>query len=340
MEPANVGSPPLLQVRNLTVRIFHDATHDDPPHEIRLLKEVTFQVQRGEVVGVLGESGAGKTTLALALIRLLPTSVQVVQGSSIELERCSILSIGESELRRIRGAEISIIYQDPAVLNPVMRVGDHLVEVLRAHYSWPGRRYRERAIALLQEMELPDVGRIYSAYPHQLSGGQRQRIVIAQALACRPALVVADEPTASLDPCTASEIVDLLGRLKQRFQTAFLFISHDLTPLARLADRIMVMYAGRIVEQGSRDEILQRPLHPYTRALLACALPQDSKHSPVGGKQCIPTIAGRSPDLMHTICGCDFESRCPDRMTVCSARFPQEIQPSAIHSVSCFKFGG
>jgi oligopeptide/dipeptide ABC transporter ATP-binding protein len=332
--PANAASCPVLRVRNLAVRIFVNATH-----EIRLLREITFQVQRGEVVGILGESGAGKTTLALALMRLLPPSSQVVRGS-VELGGRPFLSLDERELRKVRGAGISLIYQDSAVLNPVLRVGDHLVEVLRAHNSWPRRRYRENAIALLEDMGLKDVDRIYAAYPHQLSGGQRQRIVIAQALACQPALVIADEPTASLDPDTASEIVGLLGRLKQRFQTAFLLISHDLAPLARLADRIMVMYAGRIVEQGPRDQILQQPLHPYTRALLACALPQKTANDPCIGKRPMPTIAGSAPDPMNIMPGCDFENRCPDRMDICCTRFPAEIQELATRTVRCFKFGG
>jgi len=342
--PTNTQSQPLLHVRDLAVRILVGGTRFEATHEIRPLKGVTFRVQRGEVVGLLGESGAGKTTLALALMRLLPPTSQVVQGS-IDFEGRPFLSLGESELRKMRGARVSLIYQDAAVLNPVLRVGDHLVEVLRAHHSWPRRRYREKAISLLEDMELPEVDRIYAAYSHQLSGGQRQRIVIAQALACQPALVIADEPTASLDPATASEIVELLGRLKRRFQTAFLLISHDLAPLARLADRIIVMYAGRIVEQGSREEILQGALHPYTRALLACSLAPDAANDrgvdgrPLG-KRPIPTIPGSPSDLMHITLGCDFENRCPDRMGVCSTRFPEEMPESATHTVRCFKFGG
>ncbi len=340
---------PLLEVRNLTVRIFPDrarirgtraaAASVDKSHEIRPVKGATFQVQRGQVVGLLGESGAGKSTLANALMRLLPSSSQIVEGS-IEFEGRPFLLINEHELRQMRGSRISIIYQDSAVLNPVLRVGEHLVEILRAHYSWPRRRYREKAITLLEDMELPEVERIYSAYPHQLSGGQRQRIVIAQALACEPALVIADEPTASLDPATSADIIELLERLKRRFQTAFLLISHDLTPLKRLADRIMVMYAGRIVEQGTRDEILHEASHPYTRALLACALSQEEANAAGVGKRSVPTIAGSSSDLMHIMPGCDFERRCQDRMAICTTRFPAEIQQSPTRTVCCFKYGG
>ena len=325
---------PLLEARHLTVRIFVNATNAVHP-----LNGISFQVQPGEVVGLLGESGAGKTTLALALMRMLPPSGQVVEGS-VEFEGRPLLSVDERELRRIRGSRISLIYQDAAVLNPVLRVGDQLVEIVRAHHRWPRQRLREKAIALLEDVELRDVDRIYAAYPHQLSGGQRQRIVIAQALVCQPAFVIADEPTASLDPSTSSQIVDLLGRLKHRFQTAFLLISHDLNPLVCLADRIMVMYAGRIVEQGPREDVLRQPLHPYTRALLACALAGDTANDARVGKRPIPTVAGSPPDLMHPTHGCDFESRCQDRMGVCSMRIPEEIPASSSHTVRCFKFGG
>ena len=185
-------------------------------HQISALEGISFHIASGEVVGLLGESGAGKTTLALALLRLLPPSFRVA-GGSIQFEGRPLLSINESELRKIRGARISVIYQDSTVLNPVMRVGDQVVEVLRAHRDWSNQRCREEARLLLEEVELEDVDRVYTSYPHQLSGGQRQRIVVAQALACRPALVIADEPTSSLDPATAASIVELLGRLNRQF---------------------------------------------------------------------------------------------------------------------------
>jgi oligopeptide/dipeptide ABC transporter ATP-binding protein len=187
---------------------------------------------------------------------------------------------------------------------------------------------------------MPDAERIYAAFPHQLSGGQRQRIALAQALACQPALVVADEPTASLDPNTTSEILELLGRLRRRFQTAFLLISHDYSILTRLADRIMIMYAGRIVEQGSRDEVLREPLHPYTSALFKCGLLLQAPDNREGGKGRMPTIAGQPPDPSRATFGCDFESRCPHRMGICRTRVPEEMHVSHAHTVRCFKFGG
>ncbi len=331
--PASSTSEPLLRVRDLAVSFVVDATK-----EIRPLKGVSFQVQRGEVLGVLGESGAGKSTLALALLRLLPPSGRVIQGSADFAGR-PLLSLGARELRTIRSARLSLIYQDSAVLNPVLRVGDQLVEILRAHYNWTQRQRCDRAMTLLEEMELGDVDRIYSAYPHQLSGGQRQRIVIAQALACQPELVIADEPTASLDATTSEDIVELLGRLQRRSRTAFLFISHDLYPLKRLADRIMVMYGGRIVEQGRRDEILLQPKHPYTRGLLACALSQNALNGPWVGRRTVPTIAGSPPDLMNVLPGCQFESRCEDRMGICRTQVPKDIEESPTHTIGCFKYG-
>jgi oligopeptide/dipeptide ABC transporter ATP-binding protein len=330
----NVVPQPLLQVRDLTVRISADATHEITP-----VDGVSFQVGTGEVLGLLGESGAGKTTLGMALLCLIPPRGAVLRGS-IEFEGRSLLDLEEPELRKIRGSRISLIYQDSTVLNPVLRVGTQLVEVLRAHNDWSKRRCREKAMALLEDVDLRDVDRTFAAYPHQLSGGQRQRIVIAQALACRPALVVGDEPTASLDPGIAKEILDLLGRLKQRFQTSFLLISHDLAPLEYLADRVMVMYAGKIVEQGPRDQVLQQPLHPYTRALLACSLRHKTLSGSGSNKQPVPTIPGAPPDRMQVAAGCDFACRCPERMDICDVRTPEETEPSATQAVRCFKFGG
>ncbi len=327
-------APPLLQVRNLAVCI-----RADGHYRLRALEGVTFDACAGETVGLLGESGAGKTTLAMAILGLLPASSRVVEGS-IEFEGVSLLTLQENDLRKIRGSRISLVCQDSSVLNPVLRVGDQIVEVLRAHFSWTSRQYREKVISLLQDVEMRDAERIYTAFPHQLSGGQRQRIALAQALACQPALVIADEPTASLDPNTTSEILALLDRLRRRFQTAFLLISHDYSVLTRLADRIMIMYAGRIVEQGSRDHVLREPLHPYTSALFRCGLPLQTPGDREVGKGRLPTIAGQPPDPGNPAIGCDFESRCPDRMDICRARAPEEILISHAHTVRCFKFGG
>jgi oligopeptide/dipeptide ABC transporter ATP-binding protein len=328
------ATKPLLQVRKLAVCI-----RDGANHQIRPLEDVSFDVCAGETVGLLGESGAGKTTLAMAILRLLPAGSCAVEGS-IEFEGVPLLTLQENSLRKIRGSRISLVYQDSSILNPVLRVGDQIAEVLRAHFSWTRHEYKEKVLSLLQDVEMRDAERIYAAFPHQLSGGQRQRIALAQALACQPSLVIADEPTASLDPTTTSEILELLDRLRRRFQTAFLLISHDYSILTRLADRVMIMYAGRIVEQGSRDEVLRGPLHPYTSALFRCGLLLQTPNDREVGKGRMPTIAGQPPDPGGAAPGCDFESRCSDRMDICRTRVPGNLHVSNTHTVRCFKFGG
>lgn len=323
----------LLAVRDLWVRFCVDGGP-----EFTVLDKISFDIAPCEIVGLLGESGSGKTTMALSLLRLLPPGARVA-GGAVRFRGRDLLSLNEKQLREVRGAEISLVYQDSSVLNPVMRVGDQVTEVVRAHRRWPMRRAREEAEAVFAAVGLGGSDRIYTSYPHQLSGGQRQRIVIAQALVCKPALVIADEPTASLDATTAAEIVDLVKRLKNFSDTAFLFISHDPATLAMLADRIMVMYAGQIVEDGLLREVYAQPLHPYARALLECA-PQP----PAGGAlkdrrlrlACIP---GSPPDPMEKHPGCSFSDRCKDRMETCDACSPGESHPSASRAVRCFKYG-
>jgi len=255
---------PLLRVTNLKVSI-----PAGPHHWVHPLKGVTFQVASGEAVGLLGESGAGKTTIARSLLRLHPASTQV--EGVIEFDGIPLLSQEEKALRAVRGDKVSLVHQDSSVLNPVRRVGEQLVDVLRAHRPWSREMCRQRAFSLLQQMDLRPVTRIYSAYPHQLSGGEQQRIVVAQALICRPSLVIADEPTASVDRDTASQILRLLKYNKENFGNSIILISHDVDVLAQVADTIMVMYAGRIVESGPIERVLNQPTHPYTRTLLRCA---------------------------------------------------------------------
>jgi oligopeptide/dipeptide ABC transporter ATP-binding protein len=321
----------LLEVRDLWVRFGVDAGH-----EFTVLDKISFDIAPGEIVGLLGESGSGKTTMALSLLRLLPP-VAKVAGGAVRFRGRDLLSLNEKQLREVRGAEISLVHQDSSVLNPVMRVGDQITEVVRAHRNWPTRRAREAAEAALAAVGLGGSPRIYTSYPHQLSGGQRQRIVIAQALVCKPALVIADEPTASLDATTAAEVVDLMKRLKNFSDTAFLFISHDPATLAMLADRTMVMYAGQIVEDGPLREVYAQPLHPYTRALLECA-PQP----PAGAAKRdrafrLATIPGSPPDPMEKPVGCSFSNRCVDRMETCDTSSPGESHPAPSRAVRCFK---
>ena len=320
------------QVRELTVTY---SPEDGEP--IHALDGISIEVRTGEIVGILGESGCGKSTLANALLRLLAPNAKCESGT-ILLRGRDLLNLSERELRAIRGWEISLIPQDPALsLNPVMTGGSQVGEVLRAHLPLTPQQRRERVMALFREVGFDHPEEIYSAYPHQLSGGQRQRIAIAQAVACRPALLIADEPTSKLDATLQAEIVALLSQIRRQHGTAILVISHDPTLFAGFADRIAVMYAGRIVEVGSSAEIFGRPLHPYTQALVRIAA-----SSAITGSRArvrIQAIEGESPDPTCIPVGCRFEPRCSERMDVCSRRYPREFMPEPSRPVNCFKYG-
>ncbi|MFL6544576.1 MAG: ABC transporter ATP-binding protein, partial [Candidatus Udaeobacter sp.] len=252
----------LLQVRHLTVQF-----SDIRGLHRRAVDNVSFDIRPGETVALLGESGCGKTTLALALTLLLPQTARAASGS-IQFRGRDLLQVDECELQRVRGVEISTIFQEPGTaLNPVIRVGDQIVEVLRAHRKWTPQRCREEAESLLRQVHLSDP-HIYSAFPHQLSGGESQRVVIAQALACKPALLIADEPTSALDNTTQAQFLTLLKEMKDRLNLALFFITHNPLLLTGIADRTLIMYAGRIVEEGALEQVLRQPRHPYTKGLL------------------------------------------------------------------------
>jgi oligopeptide/dipeptide ABC transporter ATP-binding protein len=320
------------QVRDLTVTYYPE---DGEP--IRALDGVSIEVRPGEIVGILGESGCGKSTLAGAWLRSLAPHAKC-DGGTILIRGRGLLNLSERELRAIRGREISLIPQDPALsLNPVMTAGSQVGEVLRAHLPLKAQQRRERVKELLREVGFDHPEEIYSAYPHQLSGGQRQRIAIAQAVACRPALLIADEPTSKLDATLQAEIVALLSQIRRQHGTAILVISHDPTLFAGFADRIAVMYAGRIVEVGSSAEIFGRPLHPYTQALVRIAA--SSVVTGPSTRVRIPAIEGESPDPACIPVGCRFEPRCSERMDVCSRRYPREFMPEPSRPVNCFKYG-
>lgn len=302
---------------------------------IRAVDGVSLEIHPQEIVGILGESGCGKSTLAGALLRLLPPQAKC--EGEILFRACELLNLPDAKLRALRGRHIALIPQDPALsLNPVMTAGAQVGEALRAHLSLESRQRRQRVTELLREVGFDRPEEIYPAYPHQLSGGQRQRIAIAQAVACRPSLLIADEPTSKLDATLQGEIVELLSQIRQRHGMAILIISHDPAIFAGLADRIAVMYAGRIVEVGSSVEVLGRPLHPYTKALMRIA---SSLVTGTATSVRLPAIAGESPDPSCIPDGCRFEPRCSERMEVCSQRYPQAFLPEPTRLVNCFKYG-
>jgi peptide/nickel transport system ATP-binding protein/oligopeptide transport system ATP-binding protein len=325
--------PALLEIRDLAVH--YAAGHGAP---VVAVDEVSADVEEGETVGLLGESGCGKTTLLLAVLGLLPAGARVVRGS-IRFRGRELLAMEERERRSLRGAQIAMIFQEPILaLNPVRRVGSQIGEVLLAHRDWGRRRRREEATAMLAEVGFAEPARLYEAYPHELSGGQRQRVAIAQALACRPALVLADEPAASLDSTTQADLRALLRALQARFGLALLLVSHDLAALATLARRLLVMYAGRVVEAGTPAQVFGEPLHPYSRGLLR-AWPRAIDAATRARVRPVP-IEGSPPDLGRLPAGCAFEPRCPDRAPVCAERPPREVRPADDRRVRCFNYGG
>src|SRR5712664_2890457 len=253
----------------LTVRDLRVAYGQRGGGVLHALNGVSFGVGAGEILAVLGESGSGKSTLAAALLRLLPMSARIT--GEILLEGADVVRMGAVELRRMRGSGVSIIFQEPSLaLHPTIRIGDQVAEVLRAHQVLSKRDRAERARDILAKVFSDDVERICSSYPHELSGGQQQRALIAQAIACDPALVIADEPTASLDPTTQREILTLFQSLRDQLGIAFVFITHNPMLLAGFADRVLVLYAGKIAEVGPAEAVLVSPQHPYTQALLRC----------------------------------------------------------------------
>lgn len=304
------------------------------------LNGANVEVRHGEVLGVLGESGSGKSTVAKATLQLLSTNAQIMSGT-IEFECRNLLGLKERDMQKLRGAKVAMIPQEPGLaLNPVMKAGDQIAEVIRAHRGWNWRRCREEAAVFLERVQLSaQERRIYDRYPHQLSGGQQQRVVIAQALACQPALVIADEPTASVDSDTEKEILRLFAELMAERTMSLLLITHDPKILRDLADRVVVMYAGRVVEQGSVAQVLREPQHPYTKALLACAPPVSEERRWTAGMR-LPSIEGSSPNPAFFPIGCSFAPRCAQRQNLCDIRPPSVVETETTRHVECFLYGG
>jgi oligopeptide/dipeptide ABC transporter ATP-binding protein len=324
----------LLQVQDLHVAYIPRAGRKSPA-----LEGVSFDLGSGETLGVLGESGSGKSTLASALLRLLPGNAEIQKGS-ILFEGVDLLRAEPQALQRIRGARIALISQEPSLaLHPTIRIGKQVGDVLAAHQSFGRSALREKTLQLLEEVFPTDAARIADSYAHQLSGGQQQRVLIAQAIACGPSLIVADEPTASLDPTTQQEILSLFQTLQEKLNLSLILITHNPALLAGRADRVLVLYAGKVAEIGPTEKILASPQHPYTRALLQ-SMPGRRSEQAKGRKSRLSAIPGEAPNLATLPNGCRFESRCIDRMELCTQREPEAVIVSEAHGVSCFKFGG
>jgi oligopeptide/dipeptide ABC transporter ATP-binding protein len=325
---------PLLQVHDLHVAYTSRAGKKCPA-----LEGVSFDVGPGEILGVLGESGSGKSTLAVALLRLLPGNAETGAGA-VHFEGQDLLRAEPRVLERVRGARIALIFQEPSLaLHPTIRIGEQVADVLAAHEPASREARRRKTQQLLAEVFPADAERIAESYPHQLSGGQQQRVLIAQAIACGPALIVADEPTASLDPTTQQDILGLFQTVRKKFNLSLILITHNPALLAGLADRVLVLYAGKVAETGPAEQILRFSRHPYTRALMR-SMPADIAESMKERKSRLPVIPGEAPHLAALVKGCRFESRCADRMELCIQREPEAVALSEGHAVSCFKYGG
>lgn len=312
----------ILQVRNLHVSF---RTEQGLMHAI---DGVSFDVEEGEVLGVVGESGSGKTVTLLAVMGLITDPNAVIEGSILYRGR-ELVGLPQRELRKLRGREIAMIFQDPmTALTPVYSIGWQIAEQIMAHQTISKAKAWDRAVELLAEVSIPQPEEAVHRYPHQLSGGMRQRAVIAMALSCNPTLLVADEPTTALDVTVQAQILDLIKKLQKSHGSTVIFITHDLGVMAELADRIMVMYAGRIVERGTKRELFQQPLHPYTEALLNSVPPLDGKKP-----HRLRSIAGAPPSLLNLPKGCAFGPRCSKRFDACNAKPNLTDGP---HQAACF----
>ena len=305
---------------------------------IRAVNDVSFSLRKGETLVLVGESGSGKSATVLSMLRLLRWPGRVL-GGEVRFRGRDLLALPEKDLRAVRGAEIGFVFQEPmSALSPVVAVGDQVAETLVVHGRAGWREARRRAVRLLEMVRVPDAARRARDYPHQLSGGLRQRVMIAAALACHPALLVADEPTTALDATIQADILDLLRELRRDFGMALLLITHDFGIAAEMADRVAVMYAGSLVEQARVRSIFSAPRHPYTQALLACG--------PTGGGSRLRAIDGAVPRLDDLPEGCPFGPRCSARLDVCAVTPPalsivaDESVEAAPHEVRCHLHAG
>jgi oligopeptide transport system ATP-binding protein len=314
----------VLEINNLNVRF---AT---PEGEVQAVSEVSLSVGKGECLGIVGESGSGKSQTFMAAMGLLAENGTA--SGEVMFGGVDLLKIGERKLTSIRGNKISMIFQDPMTsLTPHMRVGRQLTEVLVQHRGLDAANAREEAVAMLRRVQIPEADRRFSMYPHELSGGLRQRVMIAMALLCGPEVIVADEPTTALDVTVQAQILDLIREVKETLHTAVVLITHDLGVVAGLADRVAVMYAGRIVEQGNVRDIFYHPNHPYTCGLLECTPCLDEAKT-----ETLITIPGQPPDLQNLPAGCAFSPRCCESQDCCRTERP--VLSPATHSGSkaCF----
>jgi peptide/nickel transport system ATP-binding protein len=323
-----MAEAPILELRDVCVDV-PDARAHAP---VRILNGISFSIARGETVGIIGESGCGKTMTALSIARLLPPG-GAVTGGTITFEGGDLLARSEPEMQAIRGSRIAMIFQDPMVaLDPLFTIGDQIGETMREHLHLGRADVRAKATALLDAVGISEPERRLEQHPHELSGGMLQRVVGAIAISCDAQLLIADEPTTALDPTTQAQFLDLLAELKRERGMSVLLVTHDFGAAARLCDRILVMYAGQIIESGTVREIFSAPAHPYTRALLAAL-----EYGEPGARKRLQVIEGQPPDLATLPPGCRFAPRCPLADDRCRAEEPPVVELGSARDARCWK---
>jgi peptide/nickel transport system ATP-binding protein len=321
-----VGENRLLSIEDLST-FFVDGVHT-----VKAVQSVTFEIGRGEAFGLVGESGCGKTMAARSIMRLVPVPGRIV-GGRILFEEQNLVNLSQQEMQRVRGGRIGMIFQEPLTsLNPVLRIGDQISETLVAHKGVTMTEARGASIEFLRRVGFDRPDKRYVQYPHQLSGGQRQRVLIAMAISCSPSMIIADEPTTALDVTTEGQILDLLESLMDGSAMSLLFITHNLHIIRRIAERIGVMYAGRVVEQSSVDGFFREPLHPYSKGLL------DSVPEFTSGLKRLNAIHGSVPRLSDLPSGCSFHPRCPYVMDRCRSEEPPLVQVEEGTWVRCYLY--
>ena len=315
----------------LSVQNLHTSFHTDKG-EVKAVNGVTFNLEKGKILGIVGESGSGKSVTAYSIMRILEKNGRITEGK-ILYKGQDIAEFSEKQMREFRGKCCSIIFQDPMTsLNPVFTVGNQLKEAIELHTDRKGKEAEARAIEMLTLVGVNEPEKRVKQYPYELSGGMRQRVMIAMALACSPRLIIADEPTTALDVTIQAQILDLLRNLKDKINSSIMFITHDLGVIAEMADYVVVMYAGRIVEQGTAEEIFAHPAHPYTIGLMAS--------KPVVGRQVekLYSIPGKVPNPINMPDYCYFKDRCEMCVEQCSGEYPCEVSISPTHKVSCYRY--
>ena len=316
---------PLLEVADLNV------IYKTYEGTVAAVNGVEFSLEAGRTLGLVGESGAGKTTTALSIMGLVPSPPGIITSGRVNFAGKNLLSFSEKEMKKIRGNHISMIFQDPMTsLNPVVTVGIQISEALVAHQNLSEAEAEKKAMEMLEKVQIP--GQRYREYPHEFSGGMRQRVVIAMALACNPGLIIADEPTTALDVTIQAQVLDLMRSLKEEFSTAMIMITHDLGVVGEVCDHVAVMYAGRIVETGSLEQIFGNARHPYTLGLFRCIPDIEEETSK------IRPIEGLMPDPLDLPSGCPFHPRCPQCMDVCRTVVPGVLDDGG-HRVMCHLYG-